>query len=97
MTTLLQEGVEVLQDLTINVINRVIEHNTLGHELMTTEGVTKEAIEEHHSILLTIIGWLKPAFGIARSFISENHPFLLGILNWIEKIYDATLGKLVSA
>lgn len=96
MKELIKEGVEVLENLTIDVINRVIEHNAKGHELLTSAGTTKEDIEEHHSLLIDIIACIKPAIQVARDFIGSNHPHLLSILNWIEKVYDATLGKLVN-
>lgn len=96
MKTLIQEGVEVLQDLTIDVINRVIDHNAKGYDLLRSDPSDLE-VEEHHSILIDIIKAIKPAFKIAREFIGTEHPHLLNILNWIEKVYDSIVGNLVTA
>lgn len=97
MNTFLKQGVTVLEDLTLSVISKVIEHNVKGYDLLKSPATTVSEINEHNILLINIIALIKPALAIAREFIGKNHPYLLNILNWIEQIYDATIGKAVVA
>ena len=87
---------DAAKNLTLLGLNKLIEHNAKGVDLIK-KGIDqaleiKEELEAHYEELKTIIKFLKPVFEVAREWLVECYYHLVMLFDWAKEKCNEIFG-----